>query len=376
VGNTAQWDFGPDGNLNAPGYIVLDAGTDGNIDSTGNINIISNGNTWTFGSDGEFYLPTGGHIGATKGGTMLDGGNGSLASLTSFYSNGFFSACFTAQPDGNAYITTYPGSGANVWQFGVDANLTLPRGGIVNETSIPFGSLTGNTITLTPSGGTNVNQQLLIYPTAGPDSNHLHLTSGNLLNTELYLGDDNLYVKLANTGNIVVNSNDSLGNSAQWTFSTTGNTTFPVTGTASLGNLATANYVNVSSNVVTSNLSVNLDFSGNTANFTGNITAINANLGNIAIANYFSTSGTGGDITLTNGNISGANVLSGVTLSVNTIQLTTVAIANLPSATTPGLKAFVSDSNIAPLGNFGVVVSNGGANYTTVFSDGSNWLIG
>ena len=143
-----------------------------------------------------------------------------------------------------------------------------------------------------------------------------------------------------------------------------------------MGNLATANYINVASNVVTSNLSVNLDFSGNTANFTGNITAINANLGNIAIANYFSTSGTGGDITLTNGNISGANVLSGVTLSVNTIQLTTVAIANLPAASTPGLKAFVSDSNIAPLGNFGVVVSNGGANYTTVFSDGSNWLIG
>jgi hypothetical protein len=359
VGNTAQWDFGPDGNLNAPGYIVLDAGTDGNIDSTGNVNIISNSNTWTFGSDGEFYLPTGGRIGATKGGTMLDGGNGSLASLTSFYSNGFYSACFTAQPDGNAYITTYPGSGSNVWQFGVDGNTTFPSDGNVNLGNFILATH-ANFVVSAFIGNSSANI-FLNYDGSGNFSGNLTSANANLGN----LATAN-YVNVASnlvTSNLSVNL-DFSGNTANFT----GNITAI---NANLGNLATANYVNVASNVVTSNLSVNLDFSGNTANFTGNITAINANLGNIAIANYFSTSGTGGDITLTNGNISGANVLS-----VNTIQLTTVAIANLPSATTPGLKAFVSDSNIAPLGNFGVVVSNGGANYTTVFSDGSNWLIG
>jgi hypothetical protein len=70
----------------------------------------------------------------------------------------------------------------------------------------------------------------LIYPTGNifTDINHLHLTSGNLYNTELFLGNDDLYVKLANTGNIIVNSNDDVGNSAQWTFGTDGSLTFPI----------------------------------------------------------------------------------------------------------------------------------------------------
>ena len=113
------------------------------------------------------------------------------------------------------------------WTFDNYGNLTLPQGGIVHETNIPFGGLSGKTIALVPSGGTNADQQLLVYPTAGPDANHLHLTSGNLYNTELFLGDDNLYVKLANTGNIVINSNDSIGNTAQWTFGLDGALTLP-----------------------------------------------------------------------------------------------------------------------------------------------------
>jgi hypothetical protein len=69
----------------------------------------------------------------------------------------------------------------------------------------------------------------------GTDDNHLHLTTGNLYNTELFLGNDNLYVKLANTGNIVINSNDDTGNTAQWTFDATGNLTLP-------GNIIAINY--------------------------------------------------------------------------------------------------------------------------------------
>jgi hypothetical protein len=53
------------------------------------------------------------------------------------------------------------------------------------------------------------------------------LTTGNLYNTELFLGDDNLYVKLANTGNIVINTNNYAGNTAQWNFGTGGTTQFP-----------------------------------------------------------------------------------------------------------------------------------------------------
>jgi hypothetical protein len=112
------------------------------------------------------------------------------------------------------------------WTFDGDGNLNLPMGGVVYETNIPDGGLSGSAIALKPTGGTNADQELLIYPTVN-DANHLHLTTGNLYNTELFLGDDNLYVKLANTGNIVVNANNNTGNSAQWNFSTNGTLTLP-----------------------------------------------------------------------------------------------------------------------------------------------------
>jgi cytoskeletal protein CcmA (bactofilin family) len=135
--------------------------------------------------------------------------------------------------DGNVAIQAGNVAGTKTWTFDTAGNLTLPMGGVVYETNIPDGALSGSAIALTPPGGTNADQQLLIYPTVN-DANHLHLTTGNLYNTELFLGNDNLYVKLANTGNIVVNSNDAAGNSAQWTFDTTGNATFPANGTTNL----------------------------------------------------------------------------------------------------------------------------------------------
>jgi hypothetical protein len=207
AGTPYTWTFGTTGNLTAPGNIVIDVGTDGNIDSTGNLNIISNANTWTFGTS---------------------------------------------------------------------STLTLPDGGIISESASPTGL--GNTIRLKPSGGSNVNQVLVIYPTAG-EGDHLHLTAGGG-NTELYLGDDLHYVKLMSDGNVRIQA-DNGANGAFWIFGTNG--------------------------VITNSVKV---------------------------------------------------------------------FANLPSATTPGLKAFISDANLSPIGNFGVGISGGGSNYVPVFSDGANWCIG
>jgi hypothetical protein len=115
------------------------------------------------------------------------------------------------------------GSNNNTWTFGSNGNLNLPLGGVVSEGASPSGL--GSTIALTPSGGSDADQQLLIYPTGNViEGNHLHLTTGNLLNTELYLGNDDFYVKLADTGNIIVNT---AGNTAQWTFDTDGSLTLP-----------------------------------------------------------------------------------------------------------------------------------------------------
>ncbi len=50
------------------------------------------------------------------------------------------------------------------------------------------------------------------------------------------------------------------------------------------------NTANFSGNVITPNLTVNLELAGNTANFIGNVTTLNANLGNLATANYVNVS--------------------------------------------------------------------------------------
>jgi hypothetical protein len=113
-----------------------------------------------------------------------------------------------------------------LWQFGVDGNVTLPQSGVITEETVP-GGFPGSAVVIKPDGFINDNQRLLIYPTGGVDYNHLHLTSGNLYSTELFLGNDDLYLKLSNSGNIIINANDGAGSSAQWTFDTTGNLNTP-----------------------------------------------------------------------------------------------------------------------------------------------------
>ena len=123
--------------------------------------------------------------------------------------------------------TTQITANTSTWSFDNTGNLSLPEGGsIYSEGFTPSGN-PGNTITLQPSGsGTTTNQKLLVYPTAG-DGDHIHMTSGNLYETELFLGSDGLFVKLANTGNIVINSNDDNGNIGTWTFGTNDSLTLP-----------------------------------------------------------------------------------------------------------------------------------------------------
>jgi hypothetical protein len=80
-----------------------------------------------------------------------------------------------------------------------------------------------------------------------------------------------IVVPTANVSNIV-----NAGN-ANITFELAGNTANfsgnVVALNTNAGNLLTANFANIASNVVTSNLTVNLELAGNTANFSGNIFA-------------------------------------------------------------------------------------------------------
>jgi hypothetical protein len=324
--NTAApniWMFDGTGNLTAPGYIVLDTGTDGNIDSTGNINIISNVSTWTFGTDGNLTFP-GSNLVITPNITSL--GNSAVISSTnhnlitlSTGANGGTSSLWV-EDYANAgtsniaavYANPTPGSrnvriavglngspGPNLWDFDATGNTTFPS-----------------------DGNVNLGNVAIAY------------SANFVVSAFIGNGSANIFLNYDGSGNF------------------SGNLT---SANANLGNLATANYVNVS----------------------GNITSGNANLGNIAIANYFSTSGTGGDIVLTGGNISGANVITANTFVGNGSQLTDIT-ASVPSQTIlPTIQSItisatssggtgggsgwanVTVANTIPVTEYGVIVTNG-----------------
>jgi hypothetical protein len=198
----------------AGGYITMEGG-EADVNGVGGYIEIYGGLS---GNSNGGYLDLRGGLGQTEGGAVfIQGGQGQAGPGGPVNITGGVSGNGLAEY-GNVGVI----AGASGWVFDNTGNLTLPQGGVVYETNIPYGGFSGKTIALAPAGGTSADQQLLVYPTAGADANHLHLTSGNLYNTELFLGNDDLYVKLANTGAVVINSNDSVGNTAQWTFGTTG----------------------------------------------------------------------------------------------------------------------------------------------------------
>jgi hypothetical protein len=189
---------------------------DVNIIGTGNLNLQPD--PANSGSYLDIFLSSGPdiHIVASANANLILGKDNQSNVMTSW--------------DGNVYIQSWDNNTntqGGVWTFDGTGNLGLPGGGIIYGNPYTPSGAPGNTITLQPAGsGITTNQKLMIYPTAG-DGDHIHMTSGNLYETELFLGSDNLYVKLANTGNVVINSNDSNGNSAMWTFGTDGSTIFP-----------------------------------------------------------------------------------------------------------------------------------------------------
>ena len=118
---------------------------------------------WSFDPTGNLNLPQGGWIGAAgvKGdGTMLTGGPGQLASLTSFYSDApdMYSSCVTVNPDGTLNITTY-GNGTGMlgqWTF-AGTDLTAP--GNISVAGNIYGNLQGiasTAITVTSNAQPNI----------------------------------------------------------------------------------------------------------------------------------------------------------------------------------------------------------------------------
>ena len=226
-----------------PGYV----GSYGNITLNANIGTGPLEKQWVFGTDGNLTLPGGGYIGAAgiKGdGTMLTGGLGQIASLTSFYADapGIYAGCFTANPDGNVNISTY-GNGTGLigsWAFDNTGNLTVPGNiimttGIVGSGASPAPYLSGfdsvSAVTLSASGnvtgayvkGNGSELTNLPAPVVTQD-----ITSNGAMSIMTYDGNIK-YVNYAtvepSTGNIAGGNISAIGNVSAGNVSTTGNIT-------------------------------------------------------------------------------------------------------------------------------------------------------
>jgi hypothetical protein len=207
------------GNANVAAYLPTYSGAI-------SANIAKNGYTWRFGTNGTTQFP-GSQILAPAGESitmqsdqysqlMWENANVTVAPNMAINSN-----FYVAQNSATLDIGYRDGSSTQLiktWLWSVDGSMTLPAGGTITE----GGGLTG-AIRLTPAGGANANQALLIYPTAAADGDHVHLTAGGG-STELYLGNDLHYVKLVDGGNVELRATTAnLSAQAAWTFDTTGN---------------------------------------------------------------------------------------------------------------------------------------------------------
>ena len=306
------------------GVTNLPSGTDiGNIEITGsNIAGTTTNANLNINPNGSGQVVIGGNITAT----YLYGNGSTLTGIdTSGVSNGTSNLSIPVA-NGNVNVTAggntvlvITTNGANVVGYlDVNGNITATNANLGNLATANFVNVSSNVnVTDTMQAG-NVRTDNLLYANGNP----WDLQEAAGANTQIQYNDgSNNFGASANftfdyatqtlivtgTANVSGDLNGNVGN-----FS--GNVSAL---NANLGNLATATFANFAE-TTTSNLTVNLAISGNTANFTGNV-----EVGNL------STTGSGGNITMSGGDLTGANVISANTFNGNIVANTANIIGNL-----------------------------------------------
>ena len=282
--------------------------------------------------------------------------NGEIAASTANFTGNVYAAYFVGNVNANVTITAPNTSilfsnaglidGSNNFTFNFANNHLFANGtaNIVGNTSVG-GILTdnyyyanGNPVDFQQPAGSNTQIQFNDNNDFGASANlTFDFATQTLGVTGLINVSGNANVSNTINGNVanfsgnLTSLNANLGNLAQANYVNVAN---EINGNianfsgnltslnANLGNLAQANFVNVASNLVTSNLSVNLELAGNTANFAGNISALNANLGNLATANYVNvTVEINGNVANFTGNLTALNANLGNLATANYINV-------------------------------------------------------
>jgi len=128
---------------------------------------------------------------------------------------------------GNITSNYFIGNGSQLTGISAGAN----TGNVTFSGEIVIGTGTSNLISglyLAPSSSSaNANMYLRVRGNITDEPTHIHFDTGNNTYYNQFIGDDNKYIQLANTGNIIINSNDGGGNSAQWIFAAADKITLP-----------------------------------------------------------------------------------------------------------------------------------------------------
>jgi hypothetical protein len=319
-----------------------------NVDSgTSNLTLTSNGYSSVFENNGNVTFP----------GNVIAG---------TFYGNVQANITITAPNTTILFSDNGLVDGSNAFTFNKLSNLVSISGNLDVGNDL---NVTGNIDTNANLYGTYANfvGNVHVAPSGANNfgilTDYLYYANGNPWDFQEAAGS-NTQIQY-NMGNDFAASANLTYDDATQQFTVLGNAQF---NNANLGNLAIANFINVASNVTTSNLTVNaelsgntanfsgnvvvpnltvnlelagntanfsgnvlvhnlgvnLELSGNTANFTGNIVAANANLGNLVQANFVNVAS---NLHTVNANVTGtlevanANISSNLTVNNLTVNL-------------------------------------------------------
>ena len=202
--------------------------------------MVTNGNTWTFGSTGNLTLPIGGHINAAP---TVNYGNGNSIVLTAGSTNGCVSVAGsvvinagngnTIQKAGNILLNTQGGT----WEFSADGTTTLPNGAKLNNgTSLQFA--TDNTVVTsldlrdTTGRGFYTDSDGFSLRANGSKTWKFGTDGVLTLPSDNYLETTDTDLKVGSHGVIIIRSNATYSETTKsWTFDGAGNLTLPPGGT-------------------------------------------------------------------------------------------------------------------------------------------------
>jgi hypothetical protein len=167
------------------------------------------------------------------------GGCGNIGNVSNPWANAYFSGNIAAgniSTTGNVTGNYFIGNGSQL--TGIS---TANTGNVTFSGEAVIGTGTSNTVSglyLAPDPVSLTNDLYLrVRGNIQDEPTHIHFDTGNNQYYNQFIGDDNKYIQLANTGNIVINTSDYVGNTAQWNFSTDGVLTLPNADATGFGNI-------------------------------------------------------------------------------------------------------------------------------------------